>query len=496
MGLLTAGVALAMLTTGCVATPTEDASSAAAGAPRLRLALNFAPMADLSPYTDDATSLVRMGATESLITIDANGEPQPALAESFEMVDEFTAKFTLRSGVSFHDGTAVNAEAVVNSLTHAFNADPAPGTVSGRGLTAAAEGDNVVLVTSPKADPVLVMRFANPDMVILAPKAYEADANKPNPIEAGTGPFKLTALNGTTDATLEANTDYWGGAPKLSGLDVKFISEAASRVSALRAGELDVIQNVPIAQLANMDGFVVETRPIPRTTGLLLNTRSGAFTDPGLRAAAVAAIDQDVLAQTIFEDNADPAEGLFRGDTSWTADRPAPQLPAATDPANTTITIATYDDRPELPEAVTVVADQLRKAGFTVETPVVKSYAVLEAELLAGNYDAVIASRMYMSKANDPLSVIESDFTCEGGYNLSFLCDAEIDAEVAAAVGVSDVDARLAAAVAAEAKVLSTGAYIPLVHEQVRIGRTEQVSGLAEDPLEWQMITNQTTLSE
>ena len=97
---------------------------------------------------------------------------------------------------------------------------------------------------------------------------------------------------------------------------------------------------------------------------------------------------------------------------------------------------------------------------------------------------------------HDPLSLLQLDFTCDGGYNLSFLCDPAVDQVVSGAVANSDVAARQAAAVEAEALVLGTGAYIPVVHEQVRIGRVNEVSGLAEDPLEWKMITEQTTISK
>lgn len=502
LGLVAAGTAVLTLATGCVVggggeSPTATGgSSGSDAAPRLRVALNFAPVANLSPYTDDASSLMRLGVSESLISIDANGVPQPALAEKFEMVDEMTAKFTLRSGVTFHDGSPVNAAAVVASLQAALKADPAPSTVSGRELTITAEGEDVVVVKAAEADPILIMRFANPDMVILAPKAYEADPNQPNPVDAGTGPFELTKLDGSTHATLEANASYWGGAPKVAGLDAQFIGKADARVNAMRAGELDVFQNVPVAQLPNMDGFTVESRAIPRTSGLYLNTKSGSFTDPGLRVAAAKAIDGSVIASSVFEGHADPAKGIFRGDVDWTKDRQDPAYAEAKDPAGTTITIATYSDRPELPEAITIIADQLRAAGFTVETPVVKEYPVLEPDIMAGKFDMVLLSRMYMSKANDPLSLIQLDFTCEGGYNLAFLCDPAVDEVVNGAVANADVAARRAAAVKAEGLVLGSGAYIPVVHEQVRIARVNEVSGLAEDPLEWKMITEQTTITK
>lgn len=494
-GLLATGLLSAGLLAGCMATAQTDPTASTGASARLRLALNFTPRADLSPYTDDAVSLTRMGVTESLIAIDPAGLPQPALAEKFEQVDEFTAKFTLRAGVKFHDGTAVDAKAVAESLNHALKASPAPATVSGRELTITAEGDNVVIAKSAKADPLLVMRFANPDMAILAPKAYTKDPNKPAVVDAATGPFELVSHDGKSEAKLDANPDYWGGKPKLSGIDTKFISKADSRVSSLRAGELDVVQNVPIAQLANLKDFEIDARPIPRTTGISLNTKSGPLTDAGLRAAVAKAIDPSVITKSAFEGQGDVAKGIFRPESIGGSSQAA-SLPEAKDPAGTTLTLATWDDRPELPEALTIIADQLRKAGFTVETPVVKAYSVLEPDLMAGKFDLVLGSRMYMSKANDPLSLLQSDFTCKGGYNLSLLCDPAIDSAIESAAPIADVTKRRQAAAQIEIQVLSTGAYIPVLHEQVRIGRTKQVSGLAADPLEWKMVTHETTLGK
>ena len=121
---------------------------------------------------------------------------------------------------------------------------------------------------------------------------------------------------------------------------------------------------------------------------------------------------------------------------------------------------------------------------------------MLEPELMAGRYDAVIGSRMYMSRSNDPVAVLQSDFGCKGTYNLARFCDPAVDAELAAAAEITDVTQRRAKAVVVEAKVLSAGVYLPLVHEMVRIGRTKGVSQLSTDPLEWSWITHATTLSK
>lgn len=126
-------IALAVLLAGgCMPGGSSAQDSSSGSAPRLRVALNFPPVAGLSPYSDDAVLLTRAGITESLVRFDKDGTPQPALAQSFSMVGDRTARFVLRKGVTFHDGTPMDAQAVAGALTRAISAKPAPETVSGR----------------------------------------------------------------------------------------------------------------------------------------------------------------------------------------------------------------------------------------------------------------------------------------------------------------------------------------------------------------------------
>ena len=85
----------------------------------LAISLPFKPVASLSPFSDDAVLNTRMGIAETLVTLDADGKPQPKLAESWTTPDPNKVVFTLRDGIKFHDGTSANAESIVTSLQHA-----------------------------------------------------------------------------------------------------------------------------------------------------------------------------------------------------------------------------------------------------------------------------------------------------------------------------------------------------------------------------------------
>ena len=486
---LGAVLVLPALLAGCFAGSPEAAED---GAARLRLALAFPPVAALSPFSDDAVLTSRMGVTETLVGLDDAGAPVPQLAASWTRPDDRTALLELRAGVVFQDGTPLDAAAVVGALEAAAAASPAPRAISGVGLTARAVDADTVEVQAAAADPLLVQRLAAPGLVVLSPAAY-ADPAAPDPVGTATGPFTVTELRGDSGATLQANTRYWGGEPALDGVDVRFTADPGARTAGLRAGELDVAVNLPIAQLPSLTDLEVLSTPLPRLVGLFLDTADGPFADPGVRAAAARAVDPGPVVDGVYEGQASPAVGFFDDGTLAGVARPAPQLTPPADPAGAAVRLATYSDRPELPEAAAVLADQLRSAGFTVEV-VVAEYATLEPGLLDGSYDAVLGSRLYLGDTGDPVGYLATDLTCAGTYNLARLCDPAVDAAVAAAGTLTDPAQRREQAAAIEATVLGTAAFVPVLHERSRTGHAPGVTGLATDRFERRLVTAETAV--
>ncbi|MHA6784219.1 ABC transporter substrate-binding protein [Pseudonocardia saturnea] len=485
-----AACAAATLLAGCFsgAPAGEDATE------RIRAVLPFPPVQQLSPYGDDALLLTRLGVAETLVALDDAGSPVPALAETWTRVDDLTWRFTLRSGVTFHDGTPLTAEHVAAALTAATGASPAPRALRGITLTATAEDPSTLTVGTGVADAVLPQRLSAPTLVVLAPAAY-ADPGSPDPTGTATGPFVLTGADGA-GATLDAFATYWDGAPEAPGVDARFVPDAGARVAAIRAGEADVALALPVAQAGLLaDDQLVEV-PLPRDVFLHLNAGTGVFADPGLRAAVRATLQPQLptLTESIFEGRADAARGIYGPASPWAAARPTPERAAPGTPAGQPVRLATYSDRAELPETASVIAETLRGMGFAVEETV-REFSELEADLLAGNFDAVVAARSYLLDTGDPAGFLASDVTCAGGYNLSRLCDAGVDAAVAAAQTPTDVTARREAALAAEAAVLATDAVLPLIHDRARIGIATGVEGVAEDPAERRLITAETRRS-
>jgi peptide/nickel transport system substrate-binding protein len=483
--LLTLGLA------GCSSLPAASTTASGASDRRIDLVMMLPPRSGLSPLSDDAFKLSRWGTAETLVTLDAAGDAQPSLATSWTRRSELVWEFTLRQGVRFHDGTALTPADAVRSLRAAADASPKPRILDGVDLSVEAEGGKVVVETA-EADPLVPNRLSSPQLAILAAKAYSGKTV--NPVGAGTGPFVLTKVNGTSSASLDRNDTYWAAKAQATGINVSFVPDGTARAAALRTGTADVVEAVPVAQAALLDKGLLSEVPMPRTNTLYLNTKKGPFTDPGLRGAARDAVDRQTLVSGVYEGRADAAQGLFGPALPWSSQRPArTALTAAGKPSGKKITLATFTDRAELPEVASVLEQQLEKAGFQVEQ-VVREYAQIETDMLAGKFDAFILSRATVLDSGDPVAYLSSDFTCDGSFNIAQLCDPVVDAAVKKAAATPAGAKRRTAILDAERAVLNTDAAIPILHERVLQGDAANVTGSAKDPRERVLITTETRL--
>ncbi|WP_328438411.1 ABC transporter substrate-binding protein [Streptomyces sp. NBC_00444] len=483
---LTAVSAASVLLTGCFS---GSGSSAGDGGNRIRVAHMLPPRSGLSPLSDDAFKLSRWSTAETLVKLDAEGDAQPALATEWKQSGR-TWTFDIRDGVTFHDGTELDAEAVVRSLTTAATASPKPRILDGVELTVKAQGSDTVTVTTADEDPLVPQRLSSPQLSILAAKAYTGKTV--DPLGAGTGPFELTKVNGTSSASLDRYDDYWGKQAKAPGIDVKFVPDGTARAAALRSGEADIVEAVPVSQAALLDEELITEVPMPRTNTLYLNTEKGVFKDAALRAAAREAIDAESIVKGVYEDRADVAEGLLGPAVPWAAGlRTEVKRAAAKKASGQTITIGTFTDRAELPEVAATLQQQLQKAGFKVKLDV-REYANIESDALAGEFDAFILSRATVLDSGDPVAYLYSDFASDGSFNISQLADDSVDKALNSAGETAVGDARRKAVIAAEAAVLATDAAVPMLHERVIQGDAAGVVDAAHDPRERELVTADT----
>jgi peptide/nickel transport system substrate-binding protein len=473
----------------------------AGGGGHLVYAEQFPPAAAWALETNDAHALTRAGCLETLLQNGFDGELEPMLATEWEQVEDTAWDFTLREGVSFQDGTPVDAEAVAGALTHllgvetparAFNADVIAGVE--------AVDEATVRITTPKADALVPMRVANPNAGILAPKAYEGE--QIDIVGTCTGPFTVTEEVPAQSLSMEANEDYWGGEVTLDSAEVRFVSDGAARTTQLRAGEAQIAKSIPVASLATLEGdsnLEVEQLGLRRTTAMVLNNSRPPFDDPLVRQAIQKAVDTQAIVDGVYEGAGTAAVGPFGPDTDWAPDDAeavsanldearALLDQAGVDPESLSFELQAYVERPELPDAAAVIQAQLAELGVKVEIKTGES-AGLEPGWIEGDHDAALVSRGYLVDVADPGGYLVSDWTCEGGYNLAQYCNSDTDQQIQDAVAIEDTDERNAAYQELATKLQEEAASVFLVHENAVWGLQKSVENFQPHPLDMYVLT-------
>ncbi|MGR5144603.1 ABC transporter substrate-binding protein [Photobacterium sp. DNB23_23_1] len=494
----TIATGLMLALSGCFESSTQnstDTKDADIQGTEIHIAMMVPPKTGLSPLSDDAFKLSRWSTAETLVELNDQAEALPKLATEWQQIDDLTWQFTLRDGVVFHDGSKLTAEMVINSIDKAFEAAPKPRIIDGINWQVRAVDDKTVEIKTDFNDPLLPSRLSSPQLAILAANAY-LENGRINPTRAGSGPFVLTEINGATSAKLERYEDYWGEKAKIDRITAEYVPDGFARAAALRTGKADVVEAVPVSQLAMIDPELLHEVNMPRTNTLYLNNQSEVFSQLEMRKIATAAIDRKQIIETVYENRAAYAEGLLGPALAWAAPlRPeAPQLEQGLKANGEKVVLGTFTDRAELPEVAILVKQQLENAGFNVELDI-REYGQIENDALAGNFDIFMLSRATVIDSGDPVAYMMSDFSCEGSYNLGQFCSKQVDAALTHADLQPLGEARQKAIIEAEQKILSEYAAIPLLHERVIQGESLRVKQAVRDPRERLMITEHTDVN-
>lgn len=239
--------------------------SRAAGAPAEKplVIVYGVPRATMDPQnhinTYDESPLGNM--FENLIDMSNPVDPytgwKPWLALSWKRLGPTTFQFKLREGVKFHNGEEFNAETVkfaVDRLLARVDPNFKPLTVISHfydTLDRAVPVDRYTVNISTKSpDPIVLNRFNGFGTRMTSPKFYtQHDTAYLQTHPNGTGPYRFVSWVKDGDLVLEANEQYWGGAPAFKRVLVRTVPEASTRVSALLSGDADVVIGVPFEQM-------------------------------------------------------------------------------------------------------------------------------------------------------------------------------------------------------------------------------------------------------
>lgn len=294
--------------------------------PNLRIGV-----AELPPTLEPARELSNVGTRvtysmfDTLIRRDFLGSPdgggsglKPHLATHWTRNGPQELVLRLHDGVRFHNGDLLTAEDVVYTFTsnRMFGARP---------LMAEARSYFATLAGVEALDPLTVrFRTRVPDVLleqrlaswcswIINKRAYEErgfDGFSRDPV--GTGPYRLRTLQRDQRILLEAFDDYWMGRPTARSVEFRQIPELAARAAALRAGDVDLITNIPpdqVPELRRAPGIDIRSVVLANVHVLTFDERGPLMGDKRIRQALGLAIDRQMLVDTLWDGSAVVPQG-------------------------------------------------------------------------------------------------------------------------------------------------------------------------------------------
>jgi peptide/nickel transport system substrate-binding protein len=382
-----------------LAAPTAGAQSTAGV---LNMAENQFPTSLDADVGFAGYSLMSYGIAEALMRVTPDMQVVPWLASSLDQVDDRTWRASIRDGVTFWDGTPVDAEAVKASLLRSLDKQPGAVALIPTGTTLSAEGQ-VLTIQLPAPVGGLRSNLASYSLTI---KKLDPDGN---PLY--TGPFSYADWIAQQSMTLNAYSGYWGGPSGVRTIFVRYIPDVSARVLALEAGDVDIAHALLPTDVATLEsaGFHVYNFPFGRQDDLLLNSTRRPLDDVNVRRAIAYAIDRNALVSGVMNGSATPATGFAADDIGLSGVIPTQQF----DPVQARIALETagwlqgadgirtrngqpltfklgaYASRAELAPLAVAIKDQLRAVGIdaTLET-----FSDINTTVATNAFDATLYS--------------------------------------------------------------------------------------------------------
>lgn len=251
---------------------------------------------------------------EGLLTYDFSVSPQPALATAWDVADDgLSIAFTLREGVTWHDGEPFTSADVQYSIMEILKRHHPRGRSTLAGVTAVeTPDDHTAILRLSQPGPALMYALAGWEAPMLPKHVYEGTdvlQNPANNAPIGTGPFVFDSWERGSHIIMNANPNYWGeGEPKLERLVVRIITDPSARAAALDAGELHLAGDGPIPvnqvqRFIDSPDFQVETRGTEMNNSLDMihtNLRNEHLAKLEVRQALMHAINRAQILDVVY----------------------------------------------------------------------------------------------------------------------------------------------------------------------------------------------------
>ncbi len=441
----------------------------------------------------------RMGIAETLVNADANGNLTPGLATGWSVSEDgLTWTFTLREGVTFHDGTEMTPETVLNALQIARGK---PGPMNDLPIAGIAAGDGAITVALSEPVGALPAYLAYFRYQILSPASYGPDGAGVAII--GTGPYRITAMEPPLSLDATAFAEYWGDAPHIADVTYSGVSRVETRALMAESGEAEFVFGLDpasVSRLGALDDVEVMSVDIPRTLLIKVNAGHSFLSEPEARRALSLSIDREGIAKAVLRYpegatqlfppsvagwhdealpplayNPDEAKSLL-ADLGW---RPGDDGILTRDGERFELTLTTYPDRPELPLVAAVLEQQFRAIGVELTINTTNS-SEIPAGHQDGSLDLGLIARNF-SLIPDPIGTVLGDYVGNGDWGaMNWQNDgfADLVRGIARGEGGAAEKAQAAAILHSDLPV------IPIAWYQQTLAVSDTVTSATIDPFE------------
>ncbi len=443
----------------------------------------------------------------------------PGLAERWQMSpDGLNWTFTLRQGVTFHDGEPFNAAAVGVNLDRIMN--PELASQKAKFLLGPYTGYTVVddyTITLHLSEPYepLLDALSQVYLGIASPKALaEYTNNTYQWHQVGTGPYKLVEVVPGDHLILERNPDYaWGPifyAPvseqSIDVVEFRFYTDAATRGLALESGEVQIIGDLLPTDAELLAGNP-RIRIVPaRVPGLpqqfFLNTQRGVLTEQAVRQALIYATNRAAIVGTVFLGQSPVAYGPLNSITPFYDPTVESMYPYDPDLARSLLQGVGFGDEDgdgwldrggeklqltmvfapwnQMADVAQLIQSQWRDVGIEVELKQVPDYPTLVEVAGSGEYDLIA-----LNDTGVDASLLNRFYHSEGSSNWARFSDPELDQWLESALIQPDPALRAQYYQAAQLRIMEQAVVLP-VREFVSInGTSSRLDGVIFSAQGW-----------
>jgi len=504
-------VLMLLVTAGCQQAKPDSGNGSSAGTgggnKKVTLIYHF-KSGSLDPASDYIP--LKAGVTETLVRLDENLEIQPWLATQWKATDALTWVLTIREGVTFQDGTKLDAAAVKASLERAVSLNKSLGN-SMKIASMKASGQLLTIITR-EPNPTLVSDLVNPYTSIVSTAAEQRMAAKAfSQAPVGTGPFRVKSFTPNVGVALERYDGYWDGPAKLDEVEIKFNEDGNVRALALQSREADIATQIPAetVEVIRKDSRLrVESVAGLRVHFLLFNQNRSVMKDVRLRRAFDLLLNRESMAADIMLGHATPANGPFNTRLPFASQEPMQRQDvekakrllaeagytygidgkAMKDGKPLTLELVTYKARPELPLIAQLLQSEAAKAGISIQIQMVENIDAFLRE--NNNWDLATYSNLSAPRG-DGGYFLHSAFMPGGSLNAANLQMKRLSEILFRLNATSDMNKRKEITEEAVALIREEVPHVYLVYPNVIVGMNNRVTGWSPGAEEYYLINNQ-----